>query len=260
MAKIAAAKSVNIGVDFSQPPFGQQNLQGNLTGFDIDIATYIAHALGIPDSGIHWVQVTPSNREPYLEQGKVDYIAAAYAIEAARQKVVGFAGPYLNSTNGFLVKKGNPENLTANSSFAGKKICAAIGSDQVAQIKADFPKAQLVTFDVETKCVTALENGQVDAFGAGVGVLAGDVEQNPGSVEILPGQWGTTGYYGIGIQKADTSFCQFIDSTLEKAQSSGFYAQSWSQTFGPLLNPPGTKVLTPVPSFTIQPCSTTAPS
>lgn len=253
MAKVASQGYVTVGVNFTQPPFGVKNLDGKMVGFDIDMARYIAGALGISEDNIHWVEVTPNNREPYLQQGKVDFIAAAYSITTKRQDVVGFAGPYLISSNSFIVQKGNPQNYSIDDSLAGKKLCSAVGSDQIPQMQKAYPDAQIVTFDVQTKCVSAIENGQVDLFGAGIGVLAGDVANAPDKLEILDGSWGSELSSGIGIKKADTSFCEFIDTAVQSAYDSGYYADAWNTTFAPLLKN------APVPQLKLQSCSQTAP-
>ncbi|MGH3800021.1 MAG: ABC transporter substrate-binding protein, partial [Pseudonocardiaceae bacterium] len=56
MAKLAEANTIRIGTKFDQPLFGQRGLDGNLTGFDTEVARIIAGALGIPPDKMQWVE------------------------------------------------------------------------------------------------------------------------------------------------------------------------------------------------------------
>jgi glutamate transport system substrate-binding protein len=69
MARLEQAGKVRVGTKFDQPLFGQKNLDGNLEGFDVEIAKIIAGELGIQPSGIEWVESVSANREPFIEQG-----------------------------------------------------------------------------------------------------------------------------------------------------------------------------------------------
>ncbi|MCL1839116.1 MAG: transporter substrate-binding domain-containing protein [Propionibacteriaceae bacterium] len=252
MARIAAAGKVKIGTPWTQPPFAVKNLTGEMEGYDVALARYIAGALGMTEDKIEWIEVTPIVREQYLQQGQVDFLLAAYAMNAGRQEVVGFAGPYLTLRQGFIVQKGNPNNIDATTDLDGKKICTALGSEQARQLPSFYPKAEIVTFDVVTKCVTAIENGQVDLYTAGVGTLAGNVSQNPDTLEMLPIVWGDPSGYSVGIQKQDIAFCEFLDVALQAAFDSGYAKAAWDKSFALMTD-------VPFPDFAIKPCAETAP-
>src|SRR6266581_6399557 len=98
-------KTLNIGVKPDQPGLGLQTSAGQYTGFDIDVATYIAKKLGA--TKINFVPTLSANREAFLEQGKVDMVVATYSITPERQKVVAFAGPYYVAHQDILVRADN---------------------------------------------------------------------------------------------------------------------------------------------------------
>lgn len=78
MARLAKAPTLRIGVKYDQPLFGMRNLSGQPEGFDIDLATLIAGKLGFPPDKITWVETSAPNREPFLQQNRVDLVIATY--------------------------------------------------------------------------------------------------------------------------------------------------------------------------------------
>jgi glutamate transport system substrate-binding protein len=95
-------KALNIGVKPDQPGLGLQDSSGQYSGFDIDVARYIANELGA--TKINFVPTLSANREAFLQQGKVDMVVATYSVTAERQKVVSFARPYYVAHQDILVR------------------------------------------------------------------------------------------------------------------------------------------------------------
>ncbi|MGH3328980.1 MAG: transporter substrate-binding domain-containing protein, partial [Streptomycetales bacterium] len=106
MAKLAEAGKVEVGIKYDQPLFGEKTLEGDFAGFDVVIAEAIAAEMGIEPENIKWVEAVSANREPFIQQGKVDFVAATYTIDEERDKVVDFAGPYYVAGQQIMVEKG----------------------------------------------------------------------------------------------------------------------------------------------------------
>ena len=87
MAKLSSAGNIKIGTKFDQPLFGQEGLDGKPVGFDVEIGKLIAAKLGIAADKIEWSETVSANREPFIEQGKVDLIIATYTINDKRKQV-----------------------------------------------------------------------------------------------------------------------------------------------------------------------------
>jgi glutamate transport system substrate-binding protein len=232
MAALNSAQKITIGTKFDQPLFGLKGLSGQPEGFDVEIAKIIVSDLGIPDSKITWVETPSAVREEKIAQGAVDLVAATYTISAARKERVSFAGPYYVAGQDLMVKKDNttitgPESLKA----AKAKVCSVAGSTPGEKIKAYVDAGQLVLFDVYSKCGDALRTGQVDAVTTDNVILLGLIDKSGGAFKLV-GKPFTSEPYGIGIKKGDVKFCQFIDSTLQKAVGDGRYKAAWDKTAG----------------------------
>jgi len=231
MAKLQQAGKLRVGTKFDQPLFGQKNLEGNLEGFDIEIAKIIAGELGIQPSGIEWVESVSANREPFIQQDKVDFVVATYTINDKRKKVVDFAGPYYVAGQDIMVTKGNPLGVKGPDDLAGKKVCSVTGSTPAENIRTNYPDAKLTEFDVYSKCAEALKNGQVEAVTTDNVILLGLINQDPEAFELV-GKKFTEEPYGIGVKKGDTQFRNFINDVLEKAYQDGRWKQAWDATAG----------------------------
>ncbi|MGH3907263.1 MAG: glutamate ABC transporter substrate-binding protein [Pseudonocardiaceae bacterium] len=237
MAELADAGTIRVGTKFDQPLFGQQGLDGALTGFDPEVARIIAGALGIAPDKIQFVEAPSAQREELIKQDKVDMVIATYTINDKRREQVSFAGPYYTAGQTLMVKSDNnqitgPQSLRA----AGARVCSVQGSASSDNILPYIDPAQQTLFDVYSKCADALRNGQVDAVTTDNTILLGFIDGSNGQFK-LTGEEFTKEPYGIGISKGDVAFCEFIDDTLTKAAESGAYADAWASTAGTVAGP-----------------------
>ncbi|WP_448640505.1 glutamate ABC transporter substrate-binding protein [Geodermatophilus sp. URMC 63] len=232
MAELNEAGAITIGTKFDQPGFGLLNPQsGDPEGFDVEIAKIVAAELGIPEDGITWTETVSANREPFIQNGQVDMVVATYTINDARKQVVDFAGPYYIAGQDIMVASGNPEGIEGPDDLAGKTVCSVEGSTPAQNIRDNYPEAQLVTYDVYSKCADDLANGNVQAVTTDNVILTGLVAGNPDGFELVGNPF-TEEPYGIGLQLGDTEFRTFINDVLEQSFEDGRWADAWDRTAG----------------------------
>jgi glutamate transport system substrate-binding protein len=231
MARLSQADKVRVGTKFDQPLFGLKNLEGKPEGFDVEIAKLVAGELGIDANNIEWVESVSANREPFIQQDKVDFVVATYTINDKRKEVVDFAGPYYVAGQDIMVAKGNPLGIKSPDDLAGKKVCSVTGSTPAENIRTNYPDADLTEFDVYSKCAEALKNGQVQAVTTDNVILLGLISQDQEAFELV-GETFTEEPYGIGLKKGDTQFRNFINDTLEKLFQDGRWLAAWDATAG----------------------------
>ena len=231
MARLNQAGTVTVGTKFDQPLFGLKNLEGKPEGFDVEIAKLIAGELGIAADKVNFIESVSANREPFIQQDKVDFVVATYTINDKRKQVVDFAGPYYVAGQDIMVAKGNPEAIAGPDDLAGKKVCSVTGSTPAENIRTNYPDAQLTEFDVYSKCAEALKNGQVQAVTTDNVILLGLISQDPDAFELV-GKPFTEEPYGIGLKKGDTAFRGFINDTLDKLYQDGRWQAAWDATAG----------------------------
>jgi len=231
METLQKAQKITVGTKFDQPLFGLKNLQGKPEGFDVRIAELISGELGIPADKIEFVETVSANREPFLQQKRVDMVVATYTINDKRKEVVDFAGPYYVAGQDIMVKKGNPDKITGPEALAGKKVCSVAGSTPANKIRTDYPQAQLVEFDVYSKCAEALKNDQVQAVTTDNVILLGLIDKDKESFEIV-GKPFTKEPYGIGLAQDRDDLRHFINEKLTQMYQDGRWAKAWESTAG----------------------------
>jgi len=213
-------KTLTIGVKPDQPGLGLQDSAGQYTGFDIDVATYIAKKLGA--TKINWVPTLSANREAFLQQGKVDLVVATYSVTAKRQKIVSFAGPYYVAHQDILVRAGD-NSIRSADDLKGKKVCSGQGSASGDRIESLYgSKVNLIRLPGYGDCVNQLLGGQVEAVTTDNTILAGFAAQpqNKGKLKVV-GTFFSNEIYGVGLKKGDTQGVQAVDKALQDMFSDG---------------------------------------
>ncbi|GAA0540724.1 hypothetical protein GCM10011581_38030 [Saccharopolyspora subtropica] len=248
MANLKQQGTIRIGTKFDQPLFGLKGLDGKPQGFDVEIGKIIAGRLGIAPDRIEWVEAPSKTREEIIEQGRVDMVVATYTINDARKQRISFAGPYYEAGQDIMVRS-DDNRITGPESLrpTGAKVCSVTGSTPAEEIKKYVDEANLVLFDVYSKCADALRTGQVQAVTTDNVILLGLVEQSGGQFKLVEKPF-TSEPYGIGIKKGDVKFCEFINQALTQASQDGSYAKAWQATAGKVA-----KQTPPLPQ--LDPCS-----
>ncbi|MGZ6778294.1 MAG: transporter substrate-binding domain-containing protein, partial [Mycobacterium sp.] len=59
--------SIVIGTKFDQPGLGLKNPDGSMSGFDVDVAKYVAKALGYNEDQIEWKESPSGQRETLIQ-------------------------------------------------------------------------------------------------------------------------------------------------------------------------------------------------
>jgi glutamate transport system substrate-binding protein len=207
-------KVLNIGVKPDQPGLGLQSSSGQYSGFDIEVARYVANNLGA--TTINFVPTLSANREAFLQQGKVDMVVATYSITPKRQKVVSFAGPYYVAHQDILVRA-NDSSISKPGDLIGKKVCSGQGSASGDRIEEQYgSKVNLIRLPGYGDCVNQLLGGQVQAVTTDNTILAGFAAQpqNRGKLKVV-GTFFSNEIYGIGLKKGDSKGVAAVDKALQ---------------------------------------------
>ena len=237
-ADAPTGKKIKIGTKFDQPGLGLKK-GTEMSGFDVDVATYVAKELGSNAGDIEWVQAVSAQRETLLSSGQVDMIVATYSITDKRKEQVSFAGPYFIAGQDLLVRA-DESAIKGKADLDGKKLCSVKGSTPAQKVKDEIPGVNLQEFATYSECVAGLVSKAVDAVTTDDTILAGFAAQDQfkGKLKVV-GQTFSTENYGIGLKKGDTQFCQQITDALTKMIDDGTWQTIVDKNLGPAGFTPG---------------------
>jgi len=216
------------------------------SGFDVDVAAYVAWKLGYSPYDIEWVESPVAFREILLDSGQVDMVVAAYWWSQERAEVVDFAGPYLVLSQDLLVRSDDME-ITGPADLLGKTVCSVGGSIPMVRIRAMLGAgADYLEEALLPECVRRLVNDEVDAVTADDFILAGLAASDDyfGKVRLVNAPFAQE-EYAIGLPKDSPELCEEVNGALQEMFQDG----SWSRfinrhtdgtgfTPNPELNPP----------------------
>ena len=157
--KIKQRGTIVVGIKNDYKPWGFLDPSGKVMGMEIDMAEDVAKRLGV---GLELVPVVASNRQEFLQQGKIDLIIATMGDNPKRREVIGMIEPnyYAGGTNVLAPKK---MALKKWADLKGKKVCAIQGAyynKRVSELYGPEPLA----FAGIPEALTALQSGNCIAF------------------------------------------------------------------------------------------------
>ncbi|MBA0127312.1 glutamate ABC transporter substrate-binding protein [Haloechinothrix sp. YIM 98757] len=223
--------AITIGIRSDQPGLSRYTVDGRYTGFDIDLATFVAGELGVDPEDIEWQDVPAAERESALVHGEVDIVVGTYSITEERRHEVDFAGPYFETGQDLLVRADDTE-ITGPEALDGNALCSVSGSTPAKRVQQEFAgDVELVEYPRYQECVTALLAGHVDAVTTDAVILAGYAAQHPELLKVV-GERFSTERYGIGLAKGDPEGRRALNDAIEKMIDSGEWRDSLERNIG----------------------------
>lgn len=226
----AAAKDwtkVRIGTEGAYPPFNFLDSNGQLNGFDVDVAKALCEEMKVECEFVvqDWDGIIPA-----LLAGKFDAIIASMSINEERKKSVDFTAKYYNTPPAVAVAKDStvagvtPEDLkdlnvgaqgsTTHSTWAEKVLTGST-------VKL-YPTADEYKLD--------LENGRLDAVVDDVVVLSEWINSDAGKCckivgTITPVMEIHGEGAGIALRKEDTDLKEKFNAAIKAIRANGKYEE-----------------------------------
>ncbi|GAA4226269.1 hypothetical protein GCM10023075_26310 [Streptosporangium album] len=213
--KAAKTGRLTIGMRDFLPGIALNN-GGRWSGFEVELATEIAHALGVPASGITFRSTSKEERPKLLATGDLDLVVSTYSINEGDD--VTFAGPYYLAHVDVLVKDGSP--ILSAADLEGRPVCQPAGSGSVRVLQGRVNQLKLVPATTYTDCMNKLLSGEVDAVPGDDLVLAGFGNRESVGYKVL-GLKLTDERYAVAMKKGDGRTCKAVQGAIADLYRSG---------------------------------------
>lgn len=208
-----------VGVRSDTKPFGYRDINGNLQGFDIDLARAVAKHIFSDPNAVELVPVTASNRISMLNSGKVDILIATMSVTNQRSVVVDFSKPYYMAGQAILVK--NNTKVSTIKQLNGKRVIIVYGSTGEMGVRMNAPEAIIRGYKDYGLAYLALKNGDADAMIADDTILYNLALDDP-SVKILDKRFSKEPY-AVAFRKGEASrqLKDSVNFTIDLMEHSG---------------------------------------
>lgn len=248
----ASAETVRIGTEGAYPPFNFMDENGQLQGFDVDIAQALCEAAEFECEFIiqDWDGIIPG-----LLAEKYDAIVASMSITEERKQVVDFTNKYYQTPAKFVQRKGDghviAEGVSADETvgnvdeitFDTDGLDGVVVGVQSATIHEAFLQdnfgdlVEIRSYGSQEEANLDMAAGRVDLLLADSIVLDESFLQTDDGADyefVGPGftdaRWFGTGV-GVAIRQEDDALREAFNAAIEKIRADGTYQQIADQYF-----------------------------
>lgn len=219
---------LKIGIEGTYPPFNYRGTDGQLEGFDVDVAKAVAAKLGVKAefTTTEWSGIIAG-----LQAGKFDVIVNQVAITPQRQQVLDFSTPYDYSAAQLIQRKDDKREFKSLEDLKGKKLGVSLGSNYNTLAKS-VPGIDVRTYPGAPEYLRDLAAGRIDAALNDRLMLAYLIKTS--NLPLRPGAvlTGANEAVGIPFKKGNPEFAKAIDGALDALRKDGTLKQLSEHWFG----------------------------
>lgn len=226
-------KEIVVGIDDTFVPMGFKNDNGELVGFDIELAQAVGEKIGrkIKFQPIDW-----SMKESELNNGNIDLIWNGYSVTDERKEKVDFSNIYLKNKQVIITLADS--SINGKNDLKGKKVGAQNESSAVDAIEAEsgveegFDGGKVITYETNNDALMDLENKRIDAIVADE-ILARYYihERGESKYKILEENFGDEDY-AVGVKKGNSELLDAVNKGLKECNESGKSKEISEKWFG----------------------------
>ena len=165
LALPAGAETLRVGMECTYQPFNYRTPDGQMAGYDVDVAQAIAERIGVD---LEYVCQDWDGILPALLANKYDAIIASLSITEERKEKIDFSIPYRVSTARLVGPKEQHLKLFDDAgqpildAFKGLRFGVERATTYAAWVDANLPGADLVHYDGNQSLFMDLAAGRID--------------------------------------------------------------------------------------------------
>lgn len=214
------ATTLIVGLDNAYPPYGFIGDDGNLTGFDIDLATEVAARNGwnLELEAIDW-----DAKDALLNQGTINCIWNGFTMEG-REDDYTFSEPYMLNEQVIVVK--SDSGIADSAALAGKTVMTQVDSaaldvleGDAADLAATFAGGAPQTISDYNNAFMQLESGMVDAVACDLSIANYQMSAKPDTYTIIDTL--SSEHYAVGFKQGDEDLAATVTATLKAMYEDG---------------------------------------
>ena len=230
--RILETKVLRVGMNPGYAPFEMVDTQGNMIGFDVDVARYVADQMG---NGVR-VEFQKSDWDPIianLNAGKFDVIVSGMTRTPQRALRCDFTDPYFETGQALLVNsakhKNSPGLSVRDFDRPGVIVATKLGTTGEIAARKFFRRATIKTMETESDCALEVDAGRADIMVYDKPYIAIRAQEAKARTFALLDPF-TKEYLAMAVRKGDAEFRDWLNLTLFELKASGTWDslyQTW---------------------------------
>jgi len=222
--------SVRIAVNTGNEPREFTDENGNLQGYDIDIANDLVRQLGVT---AEFIRTDVAGRVAMLQSHKAEMTIATFTPTLERLKTVAFTDPYTTDVL-TLMTRTDRKDLNVLKDFDKPEIKIALGRGSTAAkaLAKYVPKATIVELPGLADIVQAIDAGQVDATCSNDGLVAWTVKKSNGKYRAIAETPGAVEDDSIGLPQGDFVWWTWLNQYVHQINEDGTNYALYQKWFG----------------------------
>ena len=220
--------TLTVCTDSPYPPM-EFELDGEFTGFDIELMRAIADDLGLELAVVN-TGFDPITSGLAMEAGDCDVAAASITITADREENIDFSDGYFTADQSLLTS--DSSGLNALADFGGSSLAVQTGTTGEIYAQENAPDGtEIVSFENPGDLFTALQAGNVQGVLQDIGPNAEYALNN--SDTSLVENYVTDETYGFATKEEGAEdVLEAVNDSLAKVRDNGTYDDIWNDWFG----------------------------
>ena len=212
-------KVLRVATEGAYAPFNYTDAEGNLAGFDVDIANALCEEMQLK------CEITAQDWEgiiPGLKAKKYDAIIAAMSVTPERAEQVDFTEPYFTNSLVFIANKDSDFDPSVADAINNSEIAAQRSTISSQWLETNYPKATMKMYYTLNNAFFDLESNRVDAMVSDKLPAVEWLTKNSSTFEIKGSDIEIDDNFAIAVRKQD-ALKQDIDTALATIKANGTY-------------------------------------
>lgn len=220
---------LRVGLEAGYMPFEMRDKNGNIIGFDVDLAKKMASVLKVKVTFVNtqWDGIIPA-----LLTDKFDILMSGMTVTPERNAQVNFSKPYITIGSTALMAAKHQGRITEGKQLDDPKLTLATKLGTTGDIVAArlFPKAKIRRFETEADAALEVKNGRADAFIYDSPYLMIYASQYADGTYVLKEAF-TKEPLAFAIRKGDPDFLNWLDNFMDSIKNDGTYDVLYKRWF-----------------------------
>ena len=226
-ATALAQDKVRIGTEGAYPPFNFIDSNGELQGFDVDIAKALCEEMAVECEFVaqDWDGIIPA-----LIANKYDAIIASMSITEERKQKVDFTNKYYSTPPAMIVPSDSDLSAADPAALADKAVGAQSATTHATYLEDKYTDSSIKLYATQDEANLDLVSGRLDAIVADSVVLSEWLKTDDGGCcKILAALPNDPAYFGdgagIAVRKGEDGLREKFNAAIEAILANGKYKE-----------------------------------